>query len=279
MINFDVMRRLMKSARRPIEGKPLNKERSLGVTARGRNMHNARLFKHSDDEYSVELYRHTIATITKINNAALVTVDSVDSWPTGTTAERLTSILGTTVLKRDNKLRVWGLKNMTTAPQKFPPLANGMSFLVTKNGLYCVNPELMSDTGRRYVGDKAKAKEIKRWLNETKKLMTVQAKMGLLTWTEAYDSMEAGKGRTFTCYGKPVDQDVVNEVLAWFGFQIGSWRVADWAKKGRTIDEDYVKTMCTRLKERLYRDLGVYTKDTIDFASCFSKVDIHELSL
>lgn len=278
MIHFDYLERLMRSARRPSEGKPLARERGLGPIARGHNMHNARLYKNSDDEYVVKLHRNPIATIRRVGNAALITVDSVDGWPTTTTAERLCSVLGTTVYKRDHKLRIWGLKNMTSSPDKIPPLADGMKILSTKNGLYCVNPELMNDTGKRYVGDKDKAKEVKRWLNEAKKLLMVQSKMGVLTWAEAYAAMEAGKGRVPTFYGKPIDQEVINEMLAWYGFQLGSWRIMRWANNNAMVDEAHVKSMLGTLKDRLYHELGVYRRDTIDFASHFSAVDIDTLS-
>jgi hypothetical protein len=278
MIHFDYLEKLMRSARRPSEGKPLDRERGIGPIASGHNMHNARLYKHGDDEYEVKLHRNRIATIKKVGNAALITVDSVDGWPTSTTAERLASVLGATVYKRDNKLRVWGLKNMTSSPDKIPPLADGMQILSTKNGLYCVNPELMTDTGKRYVGDKDKAKEIKRWLNDAKKLLMVQAKMGILTWPEVYAAMEAGKGRTLTCYGKPIDQEVITELTAWYGFHVGGGRVVRWAQHNVPMQEHDVKALLRTIKDRLYHNLGVYRRDTIDFVSHFTKVDINELS-
>lgn len=278
MIYFDYLEKLMRSARRPSEGKPLDRHRGLGPIAWGPNMHNARLFKRSDDEYEVKLHRNTIAKISRVNNAALITVHSVDAWPTTTTAERLASVFEAPVYKRDNRLRMYNFANVTSSPDKITPLADGMQILAAKGRLYCINPEIAYDTGKRYVGDKDKAKEIKRWLNDAKKLLMLQAKMGILTWAEAYAAMEAGKGRTLTCYSQPIDQGVINEMLAWYGYRVGTWKVTRWASSGATIDESDVKAMLSYIKDRLYHDLHVYRKDTIDFASHFTKVDINELS-
>lgn len=279
MIHFDYLDKLMQSARRPALGKPLDKHRGIGRIAWGANMRNCRLFKHSDDEYRVELHSHRIATIKKVGDAALIAVDSVDSWPTSTTAERLAGIFYRPVYKRDNQLRVARITNLTGAPEALPPLADGMQFLQTANDFYCLNPELMIDHTKRYVGDKDTAKHVKQWLNKVKKFMLVQVKLGILPWSEVYEAMEAGHGRSkLPEVGSEINQELIRDLTAWYGYTQGGWRVQRWAQNGASLGEHDVKSLLNKAKDNLYHSMSIYRRDKIDFASHFSKVDVNALA-
>jgi hypothetical protein len=275
MINFDYLDKLMKSARRPALGKPLDKQRGIGRIAWGGNMRNCRLFKHSDDEYRIELHRHRIATIKKLGNAALITVDSVDSWPTPTTADRLSGIFYKPVYKRDNQLRMSSFVNTTGAAPVIPPLADGMRFVQTTNGLYCLDPDKMIDHTKQYVGDKDTAAVIKRWLREVKKHLTVQVKLGVLSWSEIYDAMQEGHGRSKLPEMGEINQELIRDLTAWYGFTVGGWRVQRWAQNGVNLGEHDVKALLNKVKEVLYHNMSVYRRDKIDFTQYFTPVNIN----
>jgi hypothetical protein len=276
MINFDYLDRLMQSARRPALGKPLDKHRGIGRIAWGGNMRNCRLFKHSDDEYRIELHRHRIATIRRLGNAALITIDSVESWPTPTTADRLSGIFYTPVYKRDNQLRMTRFVNMTGAAPVIPPLADGMRFVQTTNGLYCVDPDKMIDHSKRYVGDKDAAKQVKQWLNKVKKHLMVQVKLGILPWSEIYDAMQEGHGRSkLPEVGSEINQELIRDLTAWYGYTQGGWRVQRWAQNSVSLGEHDVKSLLNKVKDNMYHSMSIYRRDKIDFTQYFSPVNIN----
>lgn len=117
---------LLSSAKSPANGKPLDKVTLLnrkGFVLGGCLMRNARLYRDSDDKWRVTYHNNLIAEIDTSNDYTLVTMHSVNSWPTVSTAERLTSILGYRV--RVSRRRLWLLESTTPRTRKCTPLWDG----------------------------------------------------------------------------------------------------------------------------------------------------------
>ena len=138
--------RLLSSAKSPASGKPLDKFTLLnrkGCVTRGRTMRNARLYRDSDDKWLVTFHNNLIAEIDTSNDYTLVTIHSVNSWPTASTAERLSSIIGDHVCA--SKRRLWLFESTTPKTYKDVPLWDGavirlepkkLPTIVNREGIY-----------------------------------------------------------------------------------------------------------------------------------------------
>lgn len=150
--------RLLNSAKSPANGKPLDKFTLLnrkGRATRGHPMSNARLYRDSDDKWRVTYHNNLIAEIDTSNDYTLVTIHSANSWPTVTTAERLSSILGDHV--RASKRRLWLFESTTSKTHKCVPLWDGAVIRLEPNKLpTIVNREGIYIDKTRVNRDKAK---------------------------------------------------------------------------------------------------------------------------
>ena len=138
--------RLLSSAKSPANGKPLDKYTLLNRKGRALNgfaMRNARLYRDSDDKWWVTFHNNLIAEIDTSNDYTLVTIHSVNRWPTVSTAERLSSILGDRV--RVSKHRLWLFESTTPKTYKYVPLWDGavirlepkkLPTIVNREGIY-----------------------------------------------------------------------------------------------------------------------------------------------
>lgn len=150
--------RLLSSAKSPANGKPLGKCTMLnrtGLVTRGHYMRNARLYRDSDGKWRVTYHNNLIAEIDTSNDYTLVTIHSVNSWPTVSTAERLTSILGDRV--RVSNRRLWLFESTTRKTYKYVPLWDGAVIRLEPNKLpTIVNREGIYIDKTRVNRDKAK---------------------------------------------------------------------------------------------------------------------------
>lgn len=152
--------RLLSSAKSPTNGKPLDKYTLLnrkGSMLRGRTMRNARLYRDSDDKWRVTCYNNLIAEIDTSNDYTLVTIHSANSWPTVTTAERLTSILGYYVCAR--KRRLWLFDPTAPKAYKYVPLWDGAVIrlepnkpptIVNREGIYIDKTRVNRDKAKPF---------------------------------------------------------------------------------------------------------------------------------
>lgn len=264
MIRLDYLERLMTTARRPSEGKPLDAHKGIGPIARGNNMRHTRLFRVGDG-YEVRLHRHTIARINAHPEGVLIELDSVDEWPTNTTAARLEGVLQWGVYRRQNKLRFHGFTNVKTTMGAPPPLTNKLRVLQSSltGKLTCLNPELMVDYSNPYVGDKATALDIRRWVSKLKKYMTLQVKLGVLDWSQA--DLECRDLKKL--YGQEIDEAVMTQAFGWFGHHKGSWNVSRWAARNVPMNAAEVNNMALSVRKALYKANGVIHRDVITFTS------------
>ena len=150
--------RLLSSAKSPASGKPLDKFTLLnreGRAMRGRTMRNARLYRDSDDKWRVTFHNNLIAEIDTSNDHTLVTIHSVNSWPTASTAARLSSIIGDHVCA--SKRRLWLIESTTRKTYKRVPLWDGAVIrLEPKKPPTIVNREGIYIDKTRVDRDKAK---------------------------------------------------------------------------------------------------------------------------
>lgn len=164
--------RLLSSAKSPANGKPLDKVKLLnrkGCVTRGRTMRNARLYRYSNDQWGVTYHNNLIAEIDTSNDYTLVTIHSANSWPTRTTAERLTSILGGHV--HVSKRRLWLYESATPKTHKYVPLWDGVVIrlepeklptVVNREGIYIDRTRVNRD----------KAKPLNDYLRKLKAVAT-----------------------------------------------------------------------------------------------------------
>ena len=152
--------RLLSSAKSPAKGKPLGEYTLLnlkGRVTRGRAMRNARLYRDSDDKWRVTCHNNLIAEIDTSNDYTLVTIHSVNRWPTVTTAERLTSILGYHVCV--SKRRLWLFESTTPKTCKYVPLWDGAVIrlepekpptIVNREGIYIDKTRVNRDKAKPF---------------------------------------------------------------------------------------------------------------------------------
>ena len=148
--------RLLSSAKSPANGKPLG---AYTLLNRGRNMRNARLYRDSDDKWRVTYHNNLIAEIDTSNDYTLVTIHSANSWPTKTTAERLTSILGYYVWARKRRLWLWLFDPATPMANKYVPLWDGAVIrlesekpptIVNREGIYIDKTRVNRDKAKPF---------------------------------------------------------------------------------------------------------------------------------
>ena len=276
MIDFELLNRLMSSARNPSAGKPLDEVRRLtkGVTYSWcRDMRSCRLFKVNDTNWRVELHGNLIARITHLDDGcALVRVANVENWPTNTTAARLTSVLGLSVCKHDNKLRVKPKNCTTKAWNKMPPMVDGMEFHMGPAGVVCMNPEVITEPRTRIL--KEPSKPVLAYLREVKKLVKAYIKIGSPMYSDL--TPYTHEPLKIDIETAPDMEAVMRVVAAGACKHLGLWRVKDFAERGLPIGEDsatgHFELGLRYAKDMLYSQHGVYEKYTHSFADQFEEV-------
>ena len=273
MIDFDMLDKLIASARDRHKGKPLDTVRSLhGGLRRGSLMRNCRLYKVNDTNWEVTLHDNTIARIVRRDDGtANVTVHSVRAWPTVTTAERLTSVLGVGVWKHDNKLRVY-VRNYIGGRRAIPPMVDGQEFHIGPAGVVCMNPEIITEWRTRIL--KEPSKPVLAYLRKVKKLATVYIKLGSPMYSDLTPYVH--EPLKLDIETAP-DMEVVMRITAVGAYKrMGLWRVKDYAEHGLPISEDVATgnfEMGLRYaKDMLYSQHGVYERYTHSFADQFEDV-------
>ena len=275
MIDFQLLEKLINSAKSPSAGKPLAKVKRLTKGASFswcREMRSCRLFKVNDTNWRVELHGNTIARIVQLDDGyAQVTVRNVESWPTITTAARLTSVLGLAVSKYENKLRV-SPKNCTTkAREKVPPMVDGQQFHLGPAGVVCMNPEIVTEPRTRIL--KEPSKPILAYLREVNKLASAYIKVGSPTYQDL--SPYIGKPLQLDIKKTPDMEDVILLMAHGACKRLGLWRVKDFADRGLPISADnaeaHFKLALAHVKDMLYSQHGVYEKYTHSFADQFEE--------
>lgn len=274
MIDFKLLNRLMSSARNPSAGKPLDKVRSLCKRGyRGGNeMRNCRLFKTNDTNWRVELHGNTIAHITQLDDGcAQITIHNIASWPTNTTAARLTAVLDLPVWKQNNKLRAYP-KNCKAPRSAVPPLVDGLMFHSGPAGVVCMNPEIITERRTRIL--KEPSKPILAYLREVKKLAKVYIKLGSPTYKDLAPHINSPMELDIET---APDMEVVMQIMAAGARKrLGPWRVKDFAERDLPISEDSatgdLELGLRYAKDMLYSQHGVYEKYTHSFADQFEEV-------
>jgi hypothetical protein len=275
-LSIEYMHRLMKSARRPSEGKPLDRIRGLNFTARGHNMRNTRLFHMGGDHFQVRTWRNVIANIVgQPDGDVLITTYNTQNWCTNTTAERLCSVLGVPVYRRSNAIRCGGFDNFTWGDdQRFmPPLFEGQKILQRGAQLFCLNPEIMNDQSPKRVGDMPKAREITKWVRGLKKHMTLLAKLDALTWADVTDAPLTASRYSDLTYGEEITHDtVVNSLQLYMSEKLGLYQYNRLQKSPR-INTDKVDDICKYVRLSMYHANDVYVRDTLTYDQYFTKVE------
>jgi hypothetical protein len=104
----------------------------------------------------------------------------------------------------------------------------------------------------------------------------VQVKLGVLSWSEIYEAMEAGHGRSkLPEVGAEVNQELIRDLTAWYGFTQGAWRIQRWAQNGVSLGEHDVKSLLNKVKDNMYHSRSIYRRNKIDFAQYFAPVNIN----
>jgi len=252
-LSIEYMHRLMKTARRPTEGKPLDKIRGLNFTAHGHNMRN----------------------VGQPDGDVLITTYNTQNWCTNTTAERLCSVLGVPVYRRSNAIRCGGFANFKWGDdQRFmPPLFEGQKILQRGTQLFCLNPEIMNDQSPKRIGDMPKAREITKWVRGLKKHMTLLAKLEALTWADVTDAPLTASRYSDLTYGEEITHDtVVNSLQLYMSEKLGLYQYNRLQKSPR-INTDKVADICKYVRLSLYHANDVYIRDTLTYDKYFTKVE------
>ena len=277
MIDFELLNRLMSSARNPSAGKPLDKVRRLtkGVTYSWcHEMRSCRLFKVNDTNWRVTLHDNTIATITELDDGcAQITIHNVISWPTNTTAARLASVLGLPVCKQNNKLRAYP-KNCK-APRGAvppPPLVDWLMFHSGPAGVVCMNPEVITEPRTRIL--KEPSKPVLAYLREVQKLAKAYIKIGSPMYSDLTPyTREPLKIDIETA---PDMEVVMLYMAAGACKRLGLCTAKSFAGSGLHISEDnatgHFELGLMYAKNMLYSQHGVYEKYTHSFADQFEEV-------
>lgn len=252
--------RLLSSAKSPANGKPLDKFTLLNRkdrVLRGYRMRNARLYRDSDDKWRVTYHNNLIAEIDTSNEYTLVTIHSVNSWPTVTTAARLTSILGDCV--RVSRRRLWLFESTTPKTRKYVPLWDGAVIRLEPKKLpTIVNREAIYIDKTRVNRDKAKP-----FNDYLRKLKAVATAVVRVSEPNHYDVVThankryGGRGRTaclemaFKHMPEP-DYEVVMDLL-YVGFLYSSLM---WPNSQRMLN-----TGLRQVKDYLFSLHNVYYKE------------------
>jgi hypothetical protein len=275
-LSIEYMRRLMKTARRPTDGKPLDTIRGLTFTAHGHNMRNTRLFHLGGDHFQVRTWGNTIANIVgQPDGDVLITIHNTQNWCTNTTAERISGVLGVPVYRRSNNIRCSGFANFTWGDDQrhMPPLFESQKILQRGAKLFCLNPEIMNDQAPRRIGDKPKAREITKWVRGLKKHMTLLAKLDALTWADVTENALTAHRFNDLHYGEEVTHDTVVKALQMYmSEKIGLYQYHRMQKNPH-INADLAGNICKYVRLSLYEANGVYVRDTLTYDKYFTKVE------
>lgn len=275
MIDFELLNRLMSSARNPSAGKPLDKVRRLtkGATYSWcHEMRSCRLFKVNDTNWRVTLHDNTIAKITELDDGcAQITIHNVISWPTNTTAARLASVLGLPVCKQNNKLRAYPKNCKAPRGAVPPPLVDWLMFHSGPAGVVCMNPEVITEPRTRIL--KEPSKPVLAYLRKIKALAVTMIRIDAVTPAEL-----ASADKTLPCeLDTEIDTDLVMRVV-WAGVakEYGHWRVAMWKDRHPPLSTERMLQLLDaglrRYKDELYSAHGVYEQYTHSFADQFEEV-------
>ena len=275
-LSIEYMHRLMKTARRPTEGKPLDQVRGLNFTAHGHNMRNTRLFHMGGDHFQVRTWRNTIANIVgQPEGDVLITIHNTQSWCTNTTAERISGVLGVPVYRRANNIRCSGFANFTWGDDQrhMPPLFEGQKILQRGSKLFCLNPEIMNDQAPKRVGNKDKAREITKWVRGLKKHMTLLAKLDALTWADVPESRLTTNHFSDLHYGEEVKHDTVVKALQLYMTEKLGLYQYHRMQKNPHINADLAGDICKYVRLSLYETNDVYIRETLTYDKYFTKVE------
>ena len=269
MIDFDMLERVYETARNKAAGKPLDHIRTLHTASSVRSnrvamMRNCKLFKTNDTNWRVTLHDNTIARITRMDDGtAMVTIHSVNNWPTITTSERLCSVLGVSVWKHDHKLRA-NFRNVTHAApdsrsyRTYPPLVDGQTFHITRYGTFCTNPEVVKEQRTRVVDEAAKP--VRSYLREVKKLGDVLARLEAVTFQDIEATRLAAPSRNDVPLLMGLDTEVSTELLTLVLAKGAIMQRAPWWLRSKALANDRCKS--NELQEFLKSGLRHY-KDTL----------------
>lgn len=267
MIDFQLLENLMASARNPYLGKPLDSVSRLQTSKpayRPAGMHNCRLFRINDSTWRIKLHDNTIARIVRLDDGnAQITVFNADEYPTTTTAQRLTAVLGFGVYKRDNKLWV-----AFTGAGPHTPLRSGQQFVVGRSGAFCTNPEVVTEQRTRIL--KEPSKPVLAYLRKIKALAVTMIRIDAVAPAEL-----ASADKTLPCeLDTEIDTDLVMRVV-WAGAakEYGRWRVDMWKDRHPPLSTERMLQLLDaglrRYKDELYSAHGVYEQYTFSFADQF----------
>lgn len=261
---------LMATARDPSAGKPLDK-RAAGYGHA--NMRNTRLFKVDDNLFYVELYRNRIATIEFLpDSIQRVTVHNVDAWATTITAERLSSIMGTTIRKSKNYLRFSprflpaGASEFSRVVKQWPALADRMTFTSSKGSEWtCDNPERIPGDAK-YTVNREKSKPIIANFRKLDKLAIPMLKLGAIS---SWAQMNSGAAHFFFDTDLvTMDAETVQRIVD-VGHGEHNWRIKNLRERNHAVSTEqvigYYKAGVRKVREHLYKREGVYDVKTTNW--------------
>jgi hypothetical protein len=272
MIDFNILKELMNSARDPLAGKPLDQVASFRRRSGSRRgLRNCRLFRHSfrEDSYWVELHGNRIATIAKEDGDVIVTIDNVESFPTNLTADRLSSILGVPVFRSNNALRA-RLSNLKPGFtwRQIPPLVDGQKLRLGADTVTCINPEIVSETRTRILS--GPAKPVRAYIRSIRKIGVVVSRVGGVTYK---DMIEARHNRELQIAAeKNLDAGEVDYQLALGiigrGYDFSHFYNDDSQMPFELLSK-FLERGLRSLKHTLYTRRGVYEKYEYKFDNHF----------
>ena len=267
MIDFRLLEALMATARSQHQGKPLDNVSHLQTSKsayRSAGMRNCRLFRINDSTWRVKLHDNTVARIVRLDDGnAQITVFNADEYPTMTTAQRLTSVLGFGVYKRNNKLWV-----AFTGADSHTPLRSGQQFVVGRSGAFCTNPEIVTEQRTRTL--KEPSKPVLAYLRKIKALATPMIRIDAVTPAELASAAPTLPSDLDT----EIDPDLVMRVVrAGAVKEYGRWRVDIWKDRHPPLSTERMLQLLDaglrRYKDELYSAHGVYEQYTFSFADQF----------
>lgn len=267
MIDFRLLEALMATARSQHQGKPLDNVSHLHTRKpayRVAGMRNCRLFKINDTNWRVKLHDNTIARIVRLDDgSAQITVYNADEYPTMTTAERLSSVLGFGVYKRNNRL--WAA---FTGASEHTPLRSGQQFIIGLQGAFCTNPEIVTEQRTRIL--KEPSKPVLAYLRSIRKLA-----VPLIRLTDDHKIASADPSLP-PDLDTEVSTDLVMRVIrAGAVKEYGRWRVDLWVDRGPPLSQTIVLQLFERglkvYKDELYSAHGVYEQYTHSFKDQFKE--------
>lgn len=266
MIDFRLLEALTATARSQHRGKPLGHVSHLQTDkpAYTANMRNCRLYRINDSTWRIKLHDNTIARIVRLDDGnAQITVFNIDEYPTMTTAQRLTSVLGFYVYKHNNKLWV-----AFTGADSLTPLRSGQQFVVGPSGAFCTNPEIVTEQRTRI--RKEPSKPVLAYLRKIKALATPMIRVDAVTSIDLASAAPTLPSDLDT----EIDTDLVMRVIrAGAVKKYGRWQVDSWKDRHTPLSTERMLQLLDaglrRYKDELYSAHGVYEQYTFSFADQF----------